>query len=144
MGDGTKIEKEIKVSIPMLPDMELAVSSLASALAQTIELSDEDVDAIKLAVIEACLNSFEHSKSKDQMVHVHFLIKPEELEVIVRDNGKGFDPTKVAEPNIGNKIGNAEKGKRGWGLHIMKSLMDSVEIQSSANGTQIIMKKRRI
>jgi serine/threonine-protein kinase RsbW len=143
MGDSAKVEKEIKVSIPMLPNMELAVSSLASALAQTIELSEEDVDAIKLAVIEACLNSFEHSKSKDQMVHVHFLIKADELEVVVRDNGKGFDPDTVDEPNIGAKIGHSDKGKRGWGLHIMKSLMDSVEIQSSANGTQIIMTKRR-
>jgi serine/threonine-protein kinase RsbW len=143
MSDSSKVEKEIKVSIPMLPDMELAVSSLASALAQTIELSEEEVDAIKLAVIEACLNSFEHSKSKDQMVHVHFLIKPDALEVVVRDNGKGFDPETVATPKIGDKFGNAGKGKRGWGLHIMKSLMDSVEIKSSPNGTQIIMTKRR-
>lgn len=143
MGDSGKVEKEIKLSLPMLPNIELAVSSLASALAQTIELSDDDVDAIKLAIIEACLNAFEHSKSKDQMVHVHFLIKEKQLEVIVRDNGKGFDPNSVAEPDIDAKMGNAVKGKRGWGLHIIKSLMDSVEIQSGANGTQIIMKKRR-
>jgi len=143
MADSTKVEKEIKVSIPMLPDMELAVSSLASALAQTIELSEDDIDSIKLAVIEACLNSFEHSKSKDHMVHVHFLIKPEALEVIVRDNGKGFNPDSVSEPDIGDKIGKVDSKKRGWGLHIMKSLMDEVEIHSSQNGTQVVMTKHR-
>ena len=144
MADKTKVEREIKVSIPMLPDMELAVSSLATALAQSIDLEEDKVDEIKMAIIEACLNSFEHSKSKDQMVHVRFLVRPKELEITVRDNGRGFDPDVVAEPLISEKIGNnASSNKRGWGLQIIRSLMDSVDIVSSANGTQIIMIKSR-
>jgi serine/threonine-protein kinase RsbW len=143
MADDKKAEKEIKVSIPMLPDMELAVSSLASALAQSINLKADEVDAIKMSIIEACLNAFEHSKSKDQMVHVRFLVKPKELQIIVRDNGKGFDPLKVAKPDLREKIRNPNAVKRGWGLQIMKNLMDSVEINSGENGTQIVMKKSR-
>lgn len=143
MADKTSIEKEIKVSIPMLPDMELAVSSLASALAESIQLKANKIDEIKMAIIEACLNAFEHSFSKDQMVHVQFLIKPKELEIIVRDHGRGFDPTKVAMPDIREKIGSGTKDKRGWGIKIMESLMDSVKITSNKNGTQIVMIKRR-
>jgi serine/threonine-protein kinase RsbW len=143
MADETTIEKEIKVSIPMLPDMELAVSSLATALAQSINLKQDKVDEIKMAIIEACLNSFEHSKSKDQMVHVHFLVKPKKLEIIVRDHGKGFDPSQVREPDLSRIIGGEVERKRGWGLQIIKSLMDSVEIKSSVGGTEIVMTKRR-
>lgn len=143
MAENTQIEKEIKVSIPMLPDMELAVSSLATALAQSINLDSNKVDEIKMAIIEACLNSFEHSRSKDQMVHVRFLVKPDELEIIVRDQGIGFDPNKVAEPNLREIITDERKRKRGWGLKIIRSLMDSVNVVSNSGGTQIIMTKRR-
>ena len=143
MGDDTKIEKEIKVSIPMLPDMELAVSSLATALAQSINLKPDKIDEIKMAIIEACLNSFEHSKSKDQMVHVRFIVLPKELQITVRDNGRGFDPAKVKKPKMEEIISNPQKRKRGWGLQIIESLMDSVDVSSDANGTQIIMTKSR-
>lgn len=143
MGDDTKVEKEIKVSIPMLPDMELAVSSLATALAQSINLKADKVDEIKMAIIEACLNSFEHSKSKDQMVHVRFMVLPKELHIIVRDNGRGFDPVTVKKPDIQEIMSNPQQRKRGWGLKIIESLMDSVDVRSDANGTQIIMTKSR-
>jgi len=141
MPDSNSIEKEIKVSIPMLPDMELAVSRLASALAESINLHQDKIDEIKMALIEACLNAFEHSNSKDQMVHVRFRIKPEELEIIVRDYGIGFNPTDIEEPDIHAKI-NAED-KRGWGFKIMGTLMDDLRVESSKSGTQIIMTKRR-
>lgn len=143
MAEETRVEKEIKVSIPMLPDMELAVSSLATALANSINLKPDKVDEIKMAIIEACLNSFEHSKSNDQMVHVRFLVKPKELEITVRDNGHGFDPSKIKKPDIAKKMTDPSEGKRGWGLQIIESLMDSVNIESSVNGTRIIMTKRR-
>lgn len=142
MADKDIIEKEIKVSIPMLPDMELAVSRLASALAETINLHPDKIDEIKMALIEACLNAFEHSNSKDQMVHVRFRIKPEELEIIVRDYGIGFDPTVIRDPSIEEKI--HAKDKRGWGFKIMKTLMDDIRVESDKSGTQIVMIKNRV
>lgn len=135
------MENEIKISIPMLPDMELAVSRLASALAETINLENDKIDEIKMAIIEACLNAFEHSRSKDQMVHVLFRVKPSEFEIIVKDYGIGFDPSQVDEPDLSTKMHGGTK--RGWGLKIMKSLMDDVKIFSGQNGTKIVMTKNR-
>jgi serine/threonine-protein kinase RsbW len=141
MADVNKTEKEIKVSIPMLPDMELAVGQLASTLAESIDLDADRIDEIKMALIEACLNSFEHSRSKDQMVHVRFRIKAKELEITVKDYGIGFNPGDVQEPHIDDKIHSPIK--RGWGFKIMKTLMDNVVVSSHASGTQIVMTKRR-
>ena len=141
MAGKESVEKEIKVSIPMLPDMELAVSRLASSLAESIDLDPNKIDEIKMAIIEACLNAFEHSQSKDQMVHVRFRLKPKELEITVKDYGVGFDPKGVEEPNIHEKLKSPIK--RGWGLKIMETLMDDVEIFSHQGGTQIVMLKRR-
>jgi serine/threonine-protein kinase RsbW len=137
-----QIDKEITVSIPMLPDMELAVSGLATALAQTIDLDEDKVDEIKMAIIEACLNAFEHSDSRDRQVHVHFLIKPEKLIITIRDNGQGFNTKSIVSPNI-KQVMKSDGSKRGWGLHIIQSLMDDVKIESDQNGTAIIMTKGR-
>ena len=141
MPDQSKAEKEIKVSIPMLPDMELAVSRLASTLAESIDLDPDKIDEIRMALIEACLNAFEHSRSKDQMVHVRFRVKPEELEITVKDYGVGFDPERIEEADISRAIHSDDK--RGWGFKIMRTLMDKVEVSSHPGGTQIKMIKRR-
>jgi serine/threonine-protein kinase RsbW len=133
--------KEVKISIPMLPDMELAVSRLASALAESINLNSDKIDEIKMALIEACMNAFEHSSSKDQMVHVRFRIKPLELEIIVRDYGVGINLSRVKEPDIRDKL--TAPNKRGWGFKIMRALMDDFRVESDKSGTQITMIKRR-
>ena len=57
----------------------------------------------------------------------------------VLDKGKGFDQTTVQEPNLEKSF--ASHRKRGWGLQIIKSLMDDVEITSGEWGTRILMRK---
>ena len=63
------------------------------------------------------------------------------LEVDVLDNGHGFDPTCVVPPEIGKKL--RAPHKRGWGLRIIRSLMDDVRIESGERGTMIVMRKYR-
>jgi anti-sigma regulatory factor (Ser/Thr protein kinase) len=92
-----------------------------------------------MALIEACINAFEHSKS-DSNVFIHFLIEEDSLIVKVIDQGIGFDKTKVEIPKIENKIGKEER-KRGWGLQLIQELMDSVEFESNSDGTIVTMKK---
>jgi len=121
--------------------MELAVSKVASSIAEAMGLGKDKVDEIKLALIEACLNAFEHSKSKEKKVHIKFKRTDDRLEIIIKDYGVGFDPSKIKEPKIEEKL--KSPSKRGWGLKIMRSLMDSVVINSHKGGTIITMTKRR-
>ena len=53
----------------------------------------------------------------------------------------GFAPDTLARPNIEEKLKAASK--RGWGLTIIKGLMDEVEIHSGAEGTTVVMSKLR-
>lgn len=75
------------------------------------------------------------------MVHVRFRVKPEELEITVKDYGVGFDPDRIEEADINRAIHSEDK--RGWGFKIMRTLMDKVEVSSHPGGTQIKMIKRR-
>ena len=60
---------------------------------------------------------------------------------VLPDKGKGFDESKVKIPKIEEKIGSDYK--RGWGLQLIKELMDTVEFESSSEGTTVTMTKKK-
>ncbi len=138
--------REVTMSLPMLPDMEIAASKTVTALARFMEMSPDRIDEVRMAVVEACINAFEHSEAKDRKVQLTFSVlgeedDPRELRIVIADAGVGFSPHEVAEPRIEEKI--KAESKRGWGLKIIRSLMDSVEIRSGSNGTTVVMSKLR-
>ena len=141
MPDKKKIHKIIDLTIPMLPEMELAATKTAEGVAQFMGLSEDKLEEIKMALIEACINAFEHSQSKDEQISINFAIGDEDLTIQISDTGQGFDPNAARKEVVERR----ERGesKRGWGLTIMSELMDHVNIQSDENGTLITMVKRR-
>ena len=130
----------VELTLPVLPDMELAATKTAEVVAKHMDLSDEKSAEISMALIEACINAFEHSGTNKQ-IEIHFRIKEDVLEIQVTDRGKGFDESKVNIPKIEEKI--VADRKRGWGLQLIKELMDSVEFESSNEGTTVTMTKKK-
>ena len=137
--------REVTLTLPMLPDMEIAASKTATALAEFMDMSSDKIDEVRMAVVEACINSFEHSHADDRKVSVRFEVlggaEAENLKITISDSGIGFSPDEVEEPNIEEKL-KADR-KRGWGLKIIKGLMDEVEIESGPGGTTVVMSKSR-
>jgi serine/threonine-protein kinase RsbW len=129
----------VELKLPIIPNMELIATQTAEVIARHMNLNEDQSGEISMALIEACINAFEHSKS-DNNVFIHFLIEEDSLVVKVIDQGIGFDKTKVEIPKIENKIGKEER-KRGWGLQLIQELMDSVEFESNSDGTTVTMKK---
>ena len=134
--------KELELTIPILPNIELLVGKVVSELARYMKLDQNEEDEVKMATIEACLNAFEHSKSKDGKVYLKFQIANDELMVVVRDSGVGFNSEELNPPPIEEMLSG--KRKRGWGLKIIENLVDSVEIHSEkGKGTTVIIRKRK-
>ena len=137
--------REVTLTLPMLPDMEIAASKTATALAEFMEMSSDKIDEVRMAVVEACINSFEHSQADDRKVEIQFAVlgneEPERLQITIRDSGVGFTPENLVKPTIEDKLKAASK--RGWGLTIIKGLMDEVEIHSGPGGTTVVMSKLR-
>lgn len=134
--------KEIKLIIPMMPDMEIAACRTAEAVAEVMQLDEDKTAEVSMALIEACLNSFEHSKSEDRKVYITFRVEDSELTIILKDLGSGFDPSTVETPDIAKKLQPGIR-KRGWGLKLMEGMMDSITIESGPGGTIITMTKKR-
>jgi serine/threonine-protein kinase RsbW len=142
---GDAVLREISLTLPMGPEMEIAASRAATAVAESMHMSADKIDEVRMAVVEACINAIEHSRSNDQTVYLTFMVMggtdPERLDVVVRDTGVGFLPSELSEPKIEEKL-TADR-KRGWGLKIMRGLMDDVTVHSGIEGTTITMSKAR-
>ncbi len=143
--NGDDVLREISLTLQMGPEMEIAASRAATAVAESMSMSADKIDEVRMAVVEACINAIEHSRAPDQAVHLSFVVlggrEPRQLKITVRDTGVGFSPRELIEPRIEDKLTSARK--RGWGLKIMRGLMDDVEVRSSSGGTTIVMSKQR-
>ena len=131
---------KVELTLPVMENMELAATKTAEVVAKSMGLDEMKTAEINMALIEACINAFEHSKSKEN-IYITYSIDGDTLTIKVGDKGEGFDSEVVAIPKIDEKI-NSEH-KRGWGLQLMKELMDTVEFESSEAGTTVTMTKNK-
>ena len=131
----------VELKLPILKVMELVATQTAEIVAKHMDLSDEKTGEISMALIEACINAFEHSESKSE-VYIDFLIEEDQLTIKVIDKGKGFDQSNVKIPKIESKL-NSDERKRGWGIMLIKELMDSVDFESDHTGTTLTMIKKK-
>jgi serine/threonine-protein kinase RsbW len=142
---GDAVMREVTLALPMVPEMEIEASKTATAIAEFIGMSPDRIDEVRMAVVEACINALEHSRAADREVFVTFEVigdkDPEKLRITVRDSGVGFSPEELTEPTIEEKL--KSQRKRGWGLKIIRGLMDEVEIHSGSEGTTVVMSKLR-
>lgn len=142
---GEAVMKEVTLALPMVPDMEIEASKTATAIAESMRMTPDRIDEVRMAVVEACINALEHSHAADGAIYVTFEVigdkDPEKLRITVRDSGVGFSPDEIEEPAISAKL-KAQR-KRGWGLKIIRGLMDEVEIHSGSEGTKVVMSKLR-
>jgi len=137
------LPQEVTLTIPILQNMEVAATQTAEAVARFMEFDSDEIDELKHALIEACINAFEHSKSVENKVYIKFVMRLEDLTVVIQDYGQGFDQGSVPRPDLTAKVLGQDDYKRGWGLMLIESLMDKVEIVSGETGTMITMTKLR-
>ena len=132
---------KVELTLPIIPDLELAATKTAEVVAKHMNLDDEKSAEIGMALIETTINAFEHSGNDSENVEIHFVIQGDTLVIKVTDKGKGFDPSKVKIPNIEEKLRSDKK--RGWGLKLIQELMDTVEFESTPEGTTVTMTKKK-
>jgi anti-sigma regulatory factor (Ser/Thr protein kinase) len=136
-------ERQMELTLPMVPDIEIAAARAAGNLARELGMPSEQVDEMTHAIIEACINAREHSGSADNRIYVRCLGVAQSdgyprIDVWISDHGRGFDQSEARTRR--RTLGPAHK--RGWGLQIIEAHMDEVDITSSPEGTTIHMVKQ--
>jgi len=117
------------------------VQAVVEDLLRRLELGEDDRHWIGLAVREAVANAIKHGNGSDptKQVEVEVRVDDGNVEVAVRDEGHGFDPSTVADPLAPENL--LRPGGRG--IFYMRSLMDKVEYRFGAGGgTEVVLQKR--
>ena len=84
---------------------------------------------MKLALTEACTNSVRHAYADgDGVVEILYELHPDKLVVEVSDEGEGFAPEEVPQPQEG------DLAEGGLGISIIHALADEVEIGTRDGG----------
>jgi len=128
---------EIKLTLPTkIEYVSLARLTIAS-VANGMGFSIEDVEDLKVAVSEACINVVKHTANTGTTYDLVYTIGEKDLTFAVSDTGKGFVP----EKDIKQGLKELEMSQ-GFGLIIIKMLMDKVDITSEERiGSTITMIK---
>lgn len=129
-------DNTVVLILPDKPEYVSLARMSAAALANQAGLDINEVEEIKVALSEACTNALRYGCTNDSHYEVRLTVAPKDLIIVVSDSGDGYDFDSVKEPEIGgDQIG-------GFGLYIIRSLMDSTEIVSErGRGTTITLHK---
>lgn len=130
------INLSISSSIENIAEYLGVIRLTTSAVSNKIGFNIDEIDDIKVSIGEACTNIIKHGISEDKgNIDISYFLYSDKLVISIKDKGKGFDISKIKEPNI------EELNESGLGIFIIKSLMDEVEIISDETGTEIRMTK---
>lgn len=126
----------IELRLPSRLGYERIAMDTAAALARRMGFTDERIDALRTAIGEAVTNAIEHGNQADaaMKVVVVLTVRPDELVISVSDQGrKALDPEQTqTKPHILDAFQRADKG--GWGIWLMRELMDEVEFSLAPGG----------
>ena len=102
---------------------------------------DEEAEFhIEMAVHEAVINAIHHGNKEDpeKKVYIKFLVSEDRLEIRVRDEGLGFDPSALPDPLARENLLNIS----GRGIFLVRKFMDEFRVENPpAGGTEVIMIK---
>jgi serine/threonine-protein kinase RsbW len=131
---------EVVLHLPVVPNVELVAAKAVETLGSALGMHQTHVEAASVAMVEACLNAMEHGGGpvtvrlceEDNATRPCLLIE-------VEDHGQGFDPATAPKNSPAGVLGRSSK--RGWGLTLIRELMDEVQIQSTPGKTLVSMRK---
>lgn len=130
-------ENKIELHLPSVIGYEKIAMQSAAAIAEMMGFHRSKVEDLKTAVAEACINAIEHGNrlKENTKVLISLQMDKEKLEVNVKDQGKGLK-RKIGLPHIDKQVDGCES-VRGWGIFLIKNLVDEVEFKKIPRGGNV-------
>ncbi len=130
-------KENYNVEIESDPNNLITVEQFVNYFCKDINLTDDQLSNVLLAVTEATTNAIIHANKCDQskMVTINVKVNKTKLVVKVKDEGEGFDPADVPDPTEPENLLN----ESGRGVYLMRIYMDSLEYNRTPSGMETVL-----
>lgn len=107
------------------------IENMIDELSSELNISSDSYGKILVATLEAVNNAIIHGNKTDSQKCVGVDVKLNEdiLNISIKDEGEGFDPSMIPDPTSPENI---EK-LHGRGVYLMSSLADKIEFNREGN-----------
>jgi serine/threonine-protein kinase RsbW len=109
------------------------------ARVENVDERESIVYNLQLAAHEACANIIDHAYAGEAehriLIEMSLTLRPRGLAIELHDTGCSFDIESVPEPNLN------EAHDHGYGLFLIRSLMDEVRYTSRPDGNYWLLMK---
>lgn len=127
----------VELEIPSAPEYVSIVRQAVEGIARRMQFGELEIEDLRIAVGEACTNAVKHGCSKDELQHIAIrcVVLDEGLRIEIRNDITECDkPCVPSEPDI------TREG--GFGLYLIRKLMDEVDIVWNDETAVVKMLKR--
>jgi anti-sigma regulatory factor (Ser/Thr protein kinase) len=131
-------------SLPSEPGNERLALARVAGTVQGLGLSEGRLEKLKTAVAEATMNAIEHGNGNRAEIPVEVEVSQDGDEIIVAISDQGGDATSgdatsgdakagdapTEEPDLLKKLEGAQS-PRGWGLFLIRNMVDAMDITTN-------------
>jgi DNA-binding response OmpR family regulator len=147
--DRGKVHGEIVIELPSESSLLLEVNEFLTGLCRETPLSAEQIAQLRQSIMEMGQNAIEwgNRHRAEALVAITYRTYDDRVEVVIRDQGSGFDPKEVphaaqaddpiAHMDVREKLGLREGG---FGMMISRGMLD--ELRYNAKGNEVTLVKR--
>lgn len=114
------------------------IRRFVAELARQAGFSEKEIYSIQLAADEASANIIEHAYGGEGNgeIAVECQWSGRQFKIVIRDQGKPFDPSGVPQPNLTDDLSRRKIG--GLGMYLMRRLMDEVDYRAFPDGGNVL------
>jgi len=134
---------EYEMVIPVGEDTELIAAHALEEIARRHKFPPKSINQLKTALVEACINAAEHGLAPDRKIHQRFLVSDDKITISISNRGLRL-ADKLADRDERDALPievESPDTRRGWGLNLIRGLMDDVRVEPVDDGTRITMTK---
>ena len=122
---------DVTLSLPREAETVAIIRRVLGQTLETIGVTPDCVDDIRLALSEACTNVIDHAEDNDEY-EVDLRVDANECAISVRNRHNEFEPD-----GLGDVMPDSSS-PRGRGVAIMRAVMDSVDFHSQPEAGTLV------
>ena len=130
----------LRISLPGEAGNERLAMDQVAAAVEPLGIEPARFERLKTAVSEASMNAIEYGSQNDPTIPIDLeaVVVDDDLIVRISDRGLGGPMAEAEQPDIEKKLAGEQK-PRGWGLFLIKHMVDAMEVTTHGTGQTVTL-----